>query len=238
MGSTLSTVRTAFATISLSSFEYFDTTLDARLVARRDLDGLPAPGAGDGVLLKQLQSLSRGLGEPSDYQDGVHAALQQVVGLLEQRPREHHRRCGAIAHLRVCGLGHLDEDLAGRVEDRHLLEHRRAVVGDVDDAVVGDEHLVHPAGSERGADYLGDQRHGDDVVVYGLPAHRHRLVLSQDHGRFYFPRHLRQRVRDRQTGYRLSLGEMHAYLEFSGPRTDFRPRAIPNLLSHPRRAQF
>lgn len=59
---------------------------------------------------------------------------------------------GAVADLVVLRLGHLDEQLGDLVLDLHLGEDGRAVVGDGDVAVGGDEDLVEPARAERRLD--------------------------------------------------------------------------------------
>ena len=56
----------------------------------------------------------------------VDPAVQQRLGLLQQRARQHDHAGGTVADLIVLRLGELDEELADLVLDLHLLENRRA----------------------------------------------------------------------------------------------------------------
>jgi hypothetical protein len=62
----------------------------------------------------------------------------------------------SLTYLRILGLGDVDEDLSGRVDDIEKLHDSGAVVGYGGISLVVMDQLVHPSRSQSGADDVGD----------------------------------------------------------------------------------
>lgn len=92
--------------------------------------------------------------------------FEELLSLLKQRASEHHDARGSVADFVILRLRELDEEAANLVLNVHLLEDRGAVVGDGHVAVRADEHLVHAAGTQRGAQNVGHRARSKDI---GLP---------------------------------------------------------------------
>lgn len=94
-----------------------------------------------------------------------------------------------VSYLGVLGLGDVDEDLGGGVEDVEELHDGGAVVGDGDGAVGVVDELVHAAGAQGGADHVGDGGAGVDVAhQLRLPLRRVRPFLQQNYLRLLLVR--------------------------------------------------
>lgn len=108
-----------------------------------------------------LSGLVEGVGDDG----GMDAVGQEEGALLEECAGEDDDSGGAVPGDGVLGLGELDEELGGRLEDVHAVEDGGAVVGDEDFAGSGLDHLVHALGAQGGADGVGDGLCGDNVLL-------------------------------------------------------------------------
>ncbi len=90
-----------------------------------------------------------------DDQRRMDPLLEKLLGPVEELPGEDDRGLRAVPALEVLGARDLGEHLRRGVLDLHLPDDRGAVVRDDDVAGGVDEHLVHPAGTERRPDRLG-----------------------------------------------------------------------------------
>jgi hypothetical protein len=105
-------------------------------------------------LLEVLQGLLLCVPVTVDDHRRVDLLRHQLHRLLEELTREDHDGRRAVADLVVLSLRDLDHHLRRWVLDIHLLQHRRAVVGDSDVAEAVHQHLVHPLRSEGGLHHL------------------------------------------------------------------------------------
>lgn len=131
---------------------------------------------GVGALLDRLDGqVTRAL-EAIRNADGVDAAVNQRLGLLEQRTGQHHDTGRSVTNLVVLALGQLDEQLCNLVLQLHIRHNRRTIVGHLDIAVRADQNLVETARTQRGAH---NRRHRPcrlDMVLDCLRALRTRLL--------------------------------------------------------------
>ena len=115
----------------------------------------------------------------------VDAAVEERLGHLEQRAREHDDARRAVADLVVLRLRELDEELADLVLHLHLLEDGGAVVGDAHVAVGRLQHLVHPLRPERRAQRRAHRLRREDVRLLRLDPTQPplgRALLDDDEG--------------------------------------------------------
>lgn len=135
-------------------------------VLRHDLGGeAGVDGRDEGVAVGQVDGAGHvahgrggevgGLHEGRGDGRGVDALGQQGRAGVEEGPGHDDDGGGAVAGLNVLRLGQFDEHLGGRVEDVHFGEDGGTVVADEDLAVGHLHQLVHPAGSQGGADGVG-----------------------------------------------------------------------------------
>jgi hypothetical protein len=127
--------------------------------------------------------------EPARDQRGVDV-VEQVLGLVEELTGEHDAAGRTVANLLLEALGDLDHHLGRGVLDVDLVEDGDAIVRDDDVTHRVDEHLVHPSGTERGANGVADSSGSLDVVALGVLAlapiralgeHDERLTLFSSH---------------------------------------------------------
>ena len=83
-----------------------------------------------------------------DNNGGVHAFLNELLGLLQEFASGEDDRGGAISDFVVLGASDIDESLGGGVHDVEETDKGGAIVGDSHTATVVDE-LVHAAGTYR-----------------------------------------------------------------------------------------
>mmetsp|Transcript_27203 Transcript_27203/g.92600 ORF Transcript_27203/g.92600 Transcript_27203/m.92600 type:complete len:580 (+) Transcript_27203:51-1790(+) len=122
------------------------------------------------------RDLARGLEALGDAH-GVEPLVQELLGLLQQRPGEHDDARRAVADLVVLGLRQLDQEPGHLVLDGHLVQDRRAVVRDRDVAVGAHHHLVHALGAQGRAQDVAHGPRGHDVVLLRLQALDAALLL-------------------------------------------------------------
>ena len=129
----------------------------------------------DGDLGRLLEALS----DPNR----VNPPPYELLGLLEQRTREHHDASGAVPNLVVLRRGQLHHELPDLVRHLHLAEDGGPVVGDGYVPVGRYHDLVHPLGTQRRADDAGDGPRRQDVGLGRLCSLDAGLglLLLQDH---------------------------------------------------------
>mmetsp|Transcript_10330 Transcript_10330/g.25325 ORF Transcript_10330/g.25325 Transcript_10330/m.25325 type:complete len:346 (-) Transcript_10330:113-1150(-) len=118
----------------------------------------------DRHVLQDLAGFVAGFAHGVGDHRGVHALAEQVDALGEERAAEHGDGGGPVARHDVLRLGQLHQHLRRRVRHLHLVQDGGAVVGDGHVVVAADEHLVHPARAQGGADGVGQLLGGAHVA--------------------------------------------------------------------------
>ena len=104
---------------------------------------------GAGARTSRLGELNA-LGE----QPGVDAVGEVALRLLHQLAHDQHRRRGAVAGDIVLRRGNARDHHGRRVLNLHLVQQRVAVLGQLDVAGAGHEHLERALGSEVGLQHV------------------------------------------------------------------------------------
>mmetsp|Transcript_4469 Transcript_4469/g.8701 ORF Transcript_4469/g.8701 Transcript_4469/m.8701 type:complete len:232 (+) Transcript_4469:1081-1776(+) len=105
---------------------------------------------------------------PPHHHGRVQRLPHERLRQRHQLARQHDHGGGAVAHLLVLGAGELDHGFGAGVADVHLPEDAVAVVGEDDAAHGVQKHFEHGAGTEGGADDIGDGARGGDIVQLGF----------------------------------------------------------------------
>jgi len=115
-----------------------------------------------GDLLETQEAETESLTVALDNDLGVHALVNEVLGLLEELTGGKHDRSGTVTDFVVLRLGDVDEGLGSGVHDVEELDESCSIVGDGHTSSVVDK-LVHAAGTESGLDDVDDGGAGIDV---------------------------------------------------------------------------